>query len=783
MTRAPLQFTARAQWRTILGMAALLTLAPASLAQNSPHIGYVYPAGGRPGATFQVVVGGQFLGGVTNVFFSGPGMSGTVTEYKRPLTQREFNDLREKLRELQEKRQNTNRRANPSNPPAETQAATNAPPEVRWTPEDEKLLAEVRKKLANPPNRQANPAIAETALLQITMASDTSPGEREVRLGTPSGLSNPLAFWVGQLPEIIEREPTNTPAQRGNNPARFQGMARPAPEATELRVTIPATINGQIMPGDVDRYRFNARRGQRLVIAASARQLIPYLPDAVPGWFQATLALSDAKGRELAYDDDFRFNPDPVLYFEIPKDGEYVVEIKDSVYRGREDFVYRLSIGELPFVTSVFPMGGPAGVITTVQLQGWNLPVTSLTIDFPEPGLYPLSVTKNQWTSNPVPFAVDTLPESFESEPNHSPTNAQPITLPGIVNGRIDPPGDVDVFRFEGRVGDRVIAETQARRLNSPLDSVLKLTDAAGRPVAFNDDYEDKGAGLTTHHADSYLAVDLPADGTYYLQLSDAQHKGGIEYAYRLRVSPPRPDFALRIVPSSINARPGSTVPVTVYALRRDGFSNSIAIKLREAPAGFSLGGARVPMNQDKVRITLAFPANPPGETLTLNFEGQATIQGREIVRPALPAEDMMQAFAYRHLVPARELRVALSGRAMARANLRMLGETPVKIPLGGAARIQFASGARAFAPQLQLELSDPPDGISLQNVTPSFGGTEIVLQCDAAKVKSGQNGNLIVNAFAAGAGGARGSVRPQGNQRRAPVGTLPAIPFEIVPP
>src|SRR6185369_1395468 len=47
----------------------------------------------------------------------------------------------------------------------------------------------------------------------------------------------------------------------------------------------------------------------------NARALIPYLADAVPGWFQATLALRDAKGRELAYDDDFRFNPDPVLAF------------------------------------------------------------------------------------------------------------------------------------------------------------------------------------------------------------------------------------------------------------------------------------------------------------------------------------------------------------------------------------------------------------------------------------------------------------------------------------
>jgi len=37
-----------------------------------------------------------------------------------------------------------------------------------------------------------------------------------------------------------------------------------------------------------------------------------------------------------------------------------------------------------------------------------------------------------------------------------------------------------------------LVAEVYARRLNSPLDSVLKLTDTASRSLAFSDDQEDK---------------------------------------------------------------------------------------------------------------------------------------------------------------------------------------------------------------------------------------------------------------------------------------------------
>ena len=142
---------------------------------------------------------------------------------------------------------------------------------------------------------------------------------------------------------------------------------------------------------------------------------------------------------------------------------------------------------------------------------------------------------------------------------------------------------------------------------------MLKLTDAAGRQLAFNDDHEDKACGLVTHHADSWLRAVLPSAGTYYLHLYDAQNQGGPEYAYRLRISPPRPDFELRVVPSSINARAGTAVPITVHALRRDGFNGPIDLELKDAPAGFSLSGATIPAGQAKVRLTLTVPLDPDG--------------------------------------------------------------------------------------------------------------------------------------------------------------------------
>ena len=60
--------------------------------------------------------------------------------------------------------------------------------------------------------------------------------------------------------------------------------------------------------------------------------------------------------------------------------------------------------------------------------------------------------------------------------------------------------------------------------------------------------------------------------------------------------------------------------------------------------------------------------------------------------------------------------------------------------------------------------------------------GTDIVLQGDAAKVKPGLRGNLIVNVFGERTPAA-GDGKAKANRQRVPLGTLPALPFEVVKP
>ncbi|MBM4079815.1 MAG: hypothetical protein FJ278_08960, partial [Planctomycetes bacterium] len=167
----------------------------------------------------------------------------------------------------------------------------------------------------------------ETVRISIAIAPDAELGVRDLRLITPGGVSNRYRFVVGQLREVAEVEPNSTRAQ-----------------AQRLE-SLPVVVNGQVFEADADMYRFTAKAGQTIVCEAHGQRLLPFIADAVPGWLQAELTLYDAEGRELMHVDDFRFQPDPVLIYKVEKDGEYLVEIKDALYRGRGDFVYRLSVG------------------------------------------------------------------------------------------------------------------------------------------------------------------------------------------------------------------------------------------------------------------------------------------------------------------------------------------------------------------------------------------------------------------------------------------------------
>lgn len=674
-------------------------------AQNPPRVAYVFPAGASRGASVEVVVGGRYLEEPTAAFVSGAGVVAVVRDFQRPLNPKERAELRDKVQMLEQQQK-----------------------EGKLDEAGRKELAASRKTLATLGRQPANPQLAEQVTLSVTVAADAVPGIHELRVRTAAGLTNPLRFLVGSGRAVRETEPNDRAA-----------------DATAA-ASLPVVVDGQLLPGDVDRFRVALRKGQHLRAAVRARLLLPYLADAVPGWCQATLQLVGPDGHEVAFDDDHRFDPDPQLEYDVPADGDYELVVADALHRGREDFVYRLEIDAT---------GGGTTAAAPVAAAG------------PEPAPPPLG-----------PFAP-----CAEHEPDDQPAQAQHVPWPSVVVGRIERPGDVDVYAIDAHPGQTFVAELLGRRIGSPIDAVLRLVDPRGKEIGVDDDTVDPAYGLVTHQADAVLRGRFALQGTYLLTVRDLQGKGGPDFTYRLRLGPPVPDFSLRVVPSQLNLRPGASAALTVHALRQDGFAGEIVLQLVDPPPGFSLSGGVIPAGVDKLVVTVTAPENPPDAPVPLVLHGRATLGKNELVRPAVPAEDLMQAFAWHQLVPMEQLLACVLRNGPPLGRLARGDDAPVVLRPGGTADVvfQLAGARRQLALNLACSLREPPAGLSVASTRLERDGFHVVLAA-AKDAAPGLCGNLLIEVSAERPAAADPAAKKAPNRQRLAV-LLPAVRFVVRKP
>ncbi len=87
---------------------------------------------------------------------------------------------------------------------------------------------------------------------KITVPPTTPLGVYVVRVKSDVGLSNPILFAVGQVPQVAEAEDNST----------FE-MAQPVPA--------PVVVEGQCAGTDVDYFKFAGKKGQRIIVDAQCR--------------------------------------------------------------------------------------------------------------------------------------------------------------------------------------------------------------------------------------------------------------------------------------------------------------------------------------------------------------------------------------------------------------------------------------------------------------------------------------------------------------------------------
>ncbi|MFA7232046.1 MAG: hypothetical protein WC071_12310, partial [Victivallaceae bacterium] len=224
--------------------------------KSLPRIGYVYPAGGQQGTTVEVIVGGQQLyGTLNNVSVSGLGIKVLSVTQILPVNRYFYKYFRDDFIQELSKRYNFKVQEIPKSRKnkKEKELAENGLDKIenhvlfkdfdKMTHRYLELMA--RNIFAPMDAMQIAPAISAELVVKLQIDKDAVPGTRELRVWDGKrGLSNPLPFYVSELPEITE-ERLFGPTQK-----------------MKTKVELPAIINGQVMPGEIDSFLFKAKKGQ-----------------------------------------------------------------------------------------------------------------------------------------------------------------------------------------------------------------------------------------------------------------------------------------------------------------------------------------------------------------------------------------------------------------------------------------------------------------------------------------------------------------------------------------
>jgi hypothetical protein len=517
----------------------------------------------------------------------------------------------------------------------------------------------VAKPLTEEPGRIYPQGRAIDGKFKVAVAADVPPGIYEVRAAGYFGVTNARRFVVGEREESAEKEPNNDPA-------------------TAQEPALGAVVNGACEAQNYDCYKLAAKKGQRYIVEAQALR--------IDSRAQVVLTLFDPTGRELRRIAGTR-SRDALLDFTAEAEGPHVVRVNDLLYRGGDEYFYRLTIGTGPWIDFVDPPVLKPGADNAVTVYGRNLPggapaegvqidgrpieKLAATIKGPTAAELPVQtllrpgdasadlVSWNLPGSNPVRLLLSDEAVVPEADANDTPDKAQAITPPALLVGRFNPRGDRDWYAFEAKKGDKLWIEAVSQRLGLAVDPQIviqqageaskdlqEIDDLASPLPAMQGNVEKK---YRAHSDDPAILFTVPADGKYRLLVRDqfGAAQGDPRLFYTLSIRAPKPDFRLVAFPietspadgklSQVNCivRRGGSDRLRVIAYRRDGFDGAIRIEAEGLPPGLTARPAVI--GPSDTAADFIFRAAPDAPA----FAGTVKIAGRsgELRRDVRSAE------------------------------------------------------------------------------------------------------------------------------------------------
>ncbi|MBM3801395.1 MAG: hypothetical protein FJW26_03690 [Acidimicrobiia bacterium] len=463
------------------------------------------------------------------------------------------------------------------------------------------------KPKVNPLEKPQKPVQLYRAQIRLQIEKQARPGDYSLRLVSARGISNPIRLQVVDGGLVLEKQ-----------------VSQAALDSTALK--LPAIVCGKIAePGDVDVYTFHASKGQRFRFESMKGADVPGGKFAVElgvyrsggSWFDAgrptRLLFEEERSSELmAVESQGTYRFDDA--------GEYSLRVSGVYGQGCPDCVYGVSV----FASSA-PAGFTAGTETAPphwserkltrhlgsdwmkQLAARSIPEresASTKVDTGEKAGTAESAAKDATAI----AAKDTLPQVVvEGSPNQT----KALSLPVVVEGAVEQPGQIDTFSFNVEAGQSLAIELETPKATLPyFNPRIGVVDSQNREVLSN---VHRRLSMYNNNAEPqvYLrAVEPKAtfkferDGDYQLQIRDITSRyGSPDFRYRILVRPQIPHVGeIRVLAAErgegmspagselnqINLRRQAPKKVVLLASYEEGFTGDLSFAFEGLPDGVS---------------------------------------------------------------------------------------------------------------------------------------------------------------------------------------------------
>ncbi|MFO1092360.1 MAG: PPC domain-containing protein [Planctomycetaceae bacterium] len=500
----------------------------------------------------------------------------------------------------------------------------------------------------------AGSSVEDAAPATLAVPADGKASWMNVATKRAGGVSSAFAaVKVSDAPEFLEQEPNDSPEQANG-------------------IAIGTSVNGRLdKTGDIDRFAFDAKAGQRFDFAGISRQ------SGAPS--DLMLRIYDPAGKQVAAVDDVGANEGSVNYA-FPADGRYTLAVHDLNRRGGPSYAYRVAVTpfqagfSLQSTTDAVNVaaGGITAVLVNATRQEYDGPIELSLAGLP-PGLTSLptrigpgtalAVLTVQSAADAAPATLSNVQVVGKATVNGAEVQrvaAVETALRGVWSNALQIPGELTEsvalsvgpaakLKLRTEPAEIVFGKGLAAKVKviaergEGLDAAIALAvnpEKGGLPANVTADVKPIAAGTNEIEITFTGAENAPL-GPFTVVLTGSHAKDNVTTTASapgigLRLEAP---FVLQPTVANAKLTRGGATIVKVAVQRNPAFAGEIKLTFDKLPTGVTAPETVLPADKSEVEIALMAAADAAvGAANTIVVNGAAVANAKQTGTAGVPA-------------------------------------------------------------------------------------------------------------------------------------------------